>query len=100
MRLVPRQLRKTTFPSSVPYYGGRLTPQVIAGLGKEAPSPPARAMPAPLEPLPEPPPGRIDVAPVRPEDRARHLAALDELRRAGALTEQEYQSARQRIGSA
>ena len=39
MRLVPRQLRRSDFPGSVPYYGGRLTPQVIAGLN--APAAPA-----------------------------------------------------------
>ena len=37
MRLVPRQLRRSDFPGSVPYYGGRLTPQVIAGLSSPAP---------------------------------------------------------------
>jgi hypothetical protein len=36
MRLVPRQLRRSDFPGSVPYYGGRLTPQVIAGLNTSA----------------------------------------------------------------
>jgi hypothetical protein len=36
MRLVPRQLRRSDFPGSVPYYGGRLTPQVIAGLNTPA----------------------------------------------------------------
>jgi hypothetical protein len=35
---VPRQLRRSDFPSSVPYYGGRLTPQVIAGMERRPPS--------------------------------------------------------------
>ena len=39
MRLVPRQLRRSNFPSSTPYYGGRLTPQVIAGIEPSAASP-------------------------------------------------------------
>jgi hypothetical protein len=38
MRLVPRQLRRTNFKGSVPYYGGRLTPQVIAGIEQQAAS--------------------------------------------------------------
>ena len=39
MRLVPRQLRRSDFPSSVPYYGGRLTPWVISGIGKQSATP-------------------------------------------------------------
>ena len=38
MRLVPRQLRRTNFKGSVPYYGGRLTPQVIGGIHQQAAS--------------------------------------------------------------
>ena len=44
MRLVPKQLRRKNFPGSVPYSGGRLTPQFIAGLGQQqaaAPPPPS-----------------------------------------------------------
>ena len=88
MRLVPRQLRKSTFPSSVPYYGGRLTPQVIAGLGSSAAPPPApRPAPRPQEPAP---------APLAPE-RSRQLAALDDLRQRGVVTDEEYERIRGRI---
>jgi hypothetical protein len=73
MRLVPRQLRKTDFPSGVPYYGGRLTPQVIEGMKR-------------------PPPGR----PLDP-DSARLLTALDDLHRHGKVVDQEYAAIRQRI---
>jgi hypothetical protein len=81
MIMVPRQLRRSDFPSSVPYYGGRLTPQVIAGLQTRPAPPPA---PAPLPPPAEP-------------DRTRQLATLDELRAQGVLSETEYDDLRQRI---
>jgi hypothetical protein len=84
MIMVPRQLRRSDFPSSVPYYGGRLTPQTIAGL---QPRPAPRPAPSPLPPPPEP-------------DRARQLATLDELRAQGVLSEAEYDDLRQRISGA
>jgi hypothetical protein len=65
----------------VPYYGGRLTPQVIAGL-QSRPAP--RPAPSPL-----PPPS--------PPDRDRQLATLDELRAQGVLSEIEYDDLRQRV---
>jgi Short C-terminal domain len=68
MFLVPRQLRRSDFPSSVPYYGGRLTPQVIAGLQH----------------------------PLRP-DQSRQLATLDELHAQGVVTDDEYEEIRRRI---
>jgi hypothetical protein len=68
MFLVPRQLRRSDFPSSVPYHGGRLTPQVIAGLQR------------PLSP-----------------DRSRQLATLDELHAQGVVTDGEYEEIRRRI---
>ena len=75
MRLVPRRLRKTTFPSTVPYYGGRLTPEHIAGL-----TPPAR----PGVPPPDP-------------DRAQLLAALHALHSAGVVTDPEHEQIAGRI---
>jgi Short C-terminal domain len=81
MFLVPRQLRRSDFPSSVPYYGGRLTPRVIAGL---KPPPPSSAPGTPL-----PPPA--------PPDHSHQLATLDELRAQGVLTEAEYDQIRQRV---
>jgi hypothetical protein len=80
MIMVPRQLRRSDFPSSVPYYGGRLTPQMIAGL-QPRPAPP---VPSPLPPPTEP-------------DRTRQLATLDELRVQGVLSETEYDDLRQRV---
>jgi hypothetical protein len=77
MRLVPRQLRRSDFPSSVPYYGGRLTPGVIAGL--EA------------RPTPDPAPASVDA------ESAGLLEPLTRLRDRGVLSEDEYQSIRQRI---
>ena len=67
MRLVPRQLRRSDFPGSVPYYGGRLTPQVIAGLSSPA-APAARAA----------------------EVRAQLLGAVQVLLDHGMLTRQEH----------
>jgi hypothetical protein len=67
MRLVPRQLRRSDFPGSVPYYGGRLTPQVIAGLGSPVAS---AAQPA--------------------EVHAQLLAAVEVLLAHGMLTRQEH----------
>src|SRR4051812_37468051 len=61
MILVPRQLRRSDFPSSVPYYGGRLTPQTIAGIERRPPPPTA-------------PP---------PDDQERQLATLEDLRTSG-----------------
>jgi hypothetical protein len=77
MIMVPRQLRRSDFPSSVPYYGGRLTPGVIAGLQP-------RPAPTPLPPPSEP-------------DRTRQLATLDELRAQGVLSETEYDDLRHRV---
>lgn len=86
MRLVPRQLRRSDFPSSVPYYGGRLTPNVIRGLGHQTP-PQYQTAPMGAQPLPGPAPAPN-----------RSLAALDELHRTGVLTDAEYATYRQRIG--
>ena len=83
MFLVPRQLRRSDFPSSVPYYGGRLTPQVIAGL---RPRPPA---------TPPPPPAHH--APVSEQETQRRLATLDDLRATGVVTEAEYEDIRRRL---
>lgn len=85
MRLVPRQLRKTTFPGSVPYYGGRLTPQVIAGLGQQPAPPPTRTPAA----------GRAAAPPQT--DQERQLAALARLRAQGVLTDEEHETYRRRV---
>ena len=63
----------------MPYYGGRLTPRVIADL--------QRPRPATL-----PPP----TAPIAP-DRSEQLATLDELLADGVVTRAEYDELRQRI---
>jgi len=76
MILVPRQLRRSDFPSSVPYYGGRLTPQTIAGIERRPPPPTA-------------PP---------PDDQERQLATLEDLRTSGVLTDAEYAELKRRIG--
>jgi hypothetical protein len=82
MILVPRQLRRSDFPSSVPYYGGRLTPRMIAGIERGGAGRPA-------------PPG--GGAPVSDVDRARKLATLDDLRADGVVTDDEYDDLRHRI---
>ena len=77
MRLVPKQLRRSGMTGTVPYYGGRLSPrQAYAAAHGSPPVPPAAppAAPPPLAPSPDP---------------ARVRAALDELRAAGVLTDQE-----------
>jgi hypothetical protein len=86
MRLVPRQLRRADFPSSVPYYGGRLTPGVITGLGQRQPPPTSQAvrMPVAAQPLPD-------------ADTSRLLAALTDLRDHSVLTQDEYVGLRARI---
>jgi hypothetical protein len=88
MFLVPRQLRRSDFPSSVPYYGGRMTPAQIAAMQPRPASPPA--------PLPPPPPAAPAPA-VSPEDAARRLAMLDELRADGVVSDGEYEELRDRI---
>ena len=93
MRLVPRQLRRSDFPSSVPYYGGRLTPQVIEGMKTYAvqhPSPPPPAAGPSAAPAPP-------VAPVPPADPALQLERLEELRDQGYVTAGEYEEIRRRI---
>ena len=80
MRLVPRQLRRSDFPSSVPYYGGRLTPQVIQGM-----KPYAQRGQAP------PPP------PAPPDPTVQQLALLEDLRVNGYITPNEYEEIRRRI---
>jgi hypothetical protein len=64
----------------VPYYGGRLTPQMIAGL---------QPRPAPRPASPLPPPSQ--------PDQDRQLTTLDELRAQGVLSETEYDDLRQRV---
>ena len=82
MILVPRQLRRSDFPSSVPYYGGRLTPQVIAGLERH----PTAASPPPA-----------GLAPGATEMTSQQLETLSELRAQGVLTEEEFDRARRRL---
>ena len=79
MRLVPRQLRRSDFPSSVPYYGGRLTPWVIAGIDERAQAP---------GPQPAQDPG---------PQRAAALAAVQTLLDLTLLTEQEHRDIAGRI---
>ena len=85
VRLVPRQLRRSDFPSSVPYYGGRLTPQVIQGMKAYA-----------VQHPPPPPPPAPPTVPA-PPDPAQELARLEELREKGYVTPAEYDEIRRRI---
>ena len=84
--LVPRQLRRSDFPSSVPYYGGRMTPAQIAGM---------QSRPAPPPPAPAPPPPAP--ASASAEEVARRLAMLDQLRADGVVSDDEYDELRGRI---
>jgi hypothetical protein len=70
----------------VPYYGGRLTPQVIQGMKPYAAQHP---------PPPPPPPPPPTVPP--PPDPAQELARLEELRDKGYVTPAEYDEIRRRI---
>jgi hypothetical protein len=81
--LVPRQLRFTGMTGNVPYYGGRFTPaQAYAAAHPMAASPPPR------------PPSR---APDTGRSRPDPLEALDHLREAGVVDDQEYERLRSRI---
>jgi hypothetical protein len=75
MLLVPRQLRRVGMTGNVPYYGGRLTPAH------------AYAISHPAHPAPQAP-GR---------DASGTVDALDRLRAAGVLTEEEYARIRERV---
>lgn len=66
MRLVPRQLQRAGMTGGVPYYGGRLTPAQAHAAAHPTPSGPDAAA-----------------------QRARAVAALDELRAAGVITDAE-----------
>ncbi len=74
--LVPRQLRFTGMTGNVPYYGGRLTPGQAYAASHPAPPAPASA-PAPPQRDP--------------------LEALEQLREAGLIDDQEYEQLRARI---
>jgi hypothetical protein len=73
MVIVPRQLQRVGMTGNVPYYGGRLTPAHIYAI-----SHPAR--PAGAEP-------------------AATIDALNRLRAAGVLTEEEYARILSRVRS-
>ena len=75
MRLVPKQLRRKNFPGSVPYYGGRLTPQFITGLGQQAAATPPHSA----------------------ELRAQLTGALQFLAAHSVMTEQEHDAIAARI---
>ena len=68
----------------MPYYGGRLTPQVIQGMQTYG----ERGHPPP--PPPPPPPAAPDPAP-------QQLALLEDLWRNGYVTPNEYEEIRRRI---
>jgi len=81
--LVPRQLRFTGMTGNVPYYGGRFTPaQAYAAAHPTAASPP-----------PVPPSRAPDTWTSRPDP----LEALDHLREADVVDDQEYERLRARI---
>ena len=73
----------------MPYYGGRLTPQVIQGMKTYAVQPPP-----PPPAAPPPPPG---APPAAPPDPAQELARLEDLRAKGYVTPAEYEEIRRRI---
>lgn len=75
MLLVPRELQRVGMTGNVPYYGGRLTPAH------------AYAASHPVHPAPQVP-GR---------DASATLDALERLRAAGVLTEEEYARIRSRV---
>jgi hypothetical protein len=66
MLLVPRQLQRVGMTGNVPYYGGRLTPAH------------AYAASHPVQPAPQPPGSNPTID------------ALQRLRAAGVVTEEEY----------
>ena len=81
--LVPRQLRFTGMTGNVPYYGGRFTPAQAQ----------AAAHPTTAAPPPPPPPRAPDTGTSRPDP----LEALDHLREAGVVDDQEYERLRARV---
>ena len=85
--LVPRQLRFTGMTGNVPYYGGRFTPAQAYAAAHRTAAPTAAAPPPP-------PPSR---APDSGTSRPDPLEALDHLREAGVVDDQEYERLRARI---
>jgi Short C-terminal domain len=75
MLLVPRELRRVGMTGNVPYYGGRLTPAQ------------AYAASHPAHPAPK----------AANRDTSATLDALERLRAAGVLTEEEYARIRERV---
>ena len=68
MLLVPRELQRVGMTGNVPYYGGRLTPAQAYAASHPAPPPPREAGAEP----------------------SATVDALNRLRAAGVLTEEEY----------
>lgn len=91
MRLVPRQLQRSGMTGSVPYYGGRLTP--AQAYAASHPTSNVAMTPRLLPMPPAAPPAATAAAP----QSAQSLAALQHLRDAGVLTDEELRMLAARV---
>lgn len=88
MRLVPHQLQRNGMTGSVPYYGGRLGPAQAY----------AAAHSSQMTPGSVPPPAPAPHAAVPTRGGLQSIAALDQLRASGVITDAEYRSLASRVG--
>ena len=96
MILVPRQLRRAGMTGSVPYYGGRFTPEQAYAAAHPQSTPLGRVTPR-FGGQPPHQPGAAPVAPVEPVDPAEMLRSLEKLRDSGVITAAEFDELRTRM---
>ena len=101
MLLVPRQLQRAGMTGSVPYYGGRLSPEQAYAASHPSSPPPRFASPAPGRrgAAGEPRSRRATPVPAASaaKDRAGTLSALQQLLDNQVITAGEYEELRARV---
>ncbi|MGZ4592302.1 MAG: hypothetical protein ACXV3C_00425 [Actinomycetes bacterium] len=101
MLLVPRQLQRAGMTGSVPYYGGRLSPEQAYAASHPSAPPPRFASPAlgGRGAVGESRPRRATAVPAdsAPKDRPDTISALQQLLDDQVITAAEYEELRARV---